>query len=290
MKNEKVFVIDIGGTSIKTALCDESGSLSNEESFPTPKSFDEIFSQLRTIYDNFANKEEIIALSFSCPGAVDYANKFINGITAVPCIVGVNWQEQYDKYFDLPFKMDNDANCAALGENWQGNAKDKSNILLYVIGTGVGGGIIIDNKVYRSKNNFAGEFGYQHISSSGLNISDECAAPILEAYYHLVSREVKPAKEILDSYDNNPFAKKACDYWFTNNAKALTNLTYTFDPDEIVIAGGITQNENFLPLLEKYISEYIEKNNYPIKPKVIISKFKNNANLIGAAALFFFKK
>ncbi len=158
----KFLVLDIGGTSIKTAVMNERAEILSEKKLPTPATGDgAIFKVIREIF--FKQKEiypELSGLALSIPGAVDVET----GICVI-CwrCTGCDWCKDRIKEeladLGVPVEVENDANCAALAEKWKGNAQDCENFLCVTIGTGIGGAIFSRNEIVHGVEGMAGEFG-----------------------------------------------------------------------------------------------------------------------------------
>ena len=141
-----LLAIDIGGTTIKYTLYDK-GKLGDITSVKTPIDLESFYHCLSNIVEQ-AKKEHIIqGVAISSPGAVNKNTGVIEGASALPYIHGFNIQSELETLFALPVSIENDANCAALAEVAFGAAKGCTTALLLVLGTGVGGAVVIDGKV-----------------------------------------------------------------------------------------------------------------------------------------------
>ena len=164
---KKYVVIDIGGTSIKHALMTESGDILEKGSMKTEGDNINLFIEsIGKVVDSYKEKNEVFGLACSSPGAVDVKTGFIGGGSAIPCIHGPNIRELLEKRCGLEVSIENDANCAGLAEGWLGSAKGVENYACIVIGTGIGGCIVINGRILRGKHLHGGEFGYMFTRDS----------------------------------------------------------------------------------------------------------------------------
>ncbi len=284
-------VLDVGGSAIKSALMDEMGCFIEKSSVPTPKeSLTEFINTIDTIVKDFKNNYLINGLAVSMPGAVNTETGFIEGITALPYIHGPNIKKLLQERTGLPVEMENDANCAGLAEGWIGAAKDVKDYLCIVIGTGIGGAVVLDKKVRHGKNGFAGEFGY-------MMMEDYLGTQPAETYSTLAAvggliKQVAKRKGI----DPNTFTGKMI-YEMAENgdtevqeeinkfmrrlAVGIYNLQFILDPDKILIGGAISNREGFID----QINETLNTMKYEpdgLTVKVERCQFGNDSNLIGA--------
>jgi len=158
MNNYMVF--DIGGSAIKYAVTNENGDFLTKGSYPSsPFNFEKFISDLLQVIRENQNKYQISGIALSSPGGVNSDIGIIGGTSALPCIHGPNIKEIIKNNTGLPVEIENDANCAALGEVWKGVAVNNNDVLLVVIGSGIGGAVVIDRKIHKGANLHSGEIG-----------------------------------------------------------------------------------------------------------------------------------
>ena len=163
------FGVDIGGTTVKMGLFDQGGNMLDKWEIPTVKDNggerilpDVAASIQEKIREKGIEISDIAGIGVGAPGAVDDEGTMVGG--AVNLGWGVfNIPETMKKYLDVPVKAANDANVAALGEMWQGGGKGYSNLVAVTLGTGVGGGIIINGKILTGASGAGGEIGHIHL-------------------------------------------------------------------------------------------------------------------------------
>lgn len=289
---KKYLSFDVGGTDVKHALIDENGIISNKIVFKTPKSMNELLDSITNIVKNYNEFVEGIALSL--PGAVNDKLGIIGGASALPYLHGPNIKKLLLEKTGMPVYMENDANCAALGEVWLGAARDKKDILFLVIGTGVGGAIIKNGEIHSGPNLHGGEFGYMISDRSKdeiLTLSDTGSTGGLirrvENKLNL-DRGSLNGKEIFEMAETgNKIAIKEINYFYKKLAEGIYNLQYSFDPEMIIIGGSISQRDNLIDSLYVELDNILKKITHAtIRPIISPCYFRGDANLIGAVKYF----
>lgn len=288
-----ILCFDFGGTSIKCGIGKNDGTLSSLSKFKTPESLDKLLEEMHNYYNEVKDIYEIVGVSISSCGAVDSLTGIIGGISAIDYIHNINWKEIIKNEFNLPLTIENDANCAALSELYFGNGSDVDNMLFLVIGTGIGGAIILDHKLYHGKHLFGGEFGmaltktdhgYKNFSQLASTVSMVRKMQALEPNIEWSGELIfKKAYE-----ENNLNCIETINTFFDNLALGIFNLMHSFDPDKIIIGGGISIRDDFIKLLQQAYDKLTKQLDFEALPfNVVTCKNKNNANLIGAIANFY---
>ena len=151
-----IATIDIGGTGIKFASLTPDGKILDKTSIPTPETLEDLLAWL----DKCLAEKDYKGIAMSVPGAVNQETGVIEGISAVPYIHGFSWYETL-AHHQLPVHLENDANCVGLSELLA--HPEIENAACVVIGTGIGGAMIINGKLHRGRHGLGGEFGYMTI-------------------------------------------------------------------------------------------------------------------------------
>lgn len=283
-----IVVFDIGGSAVKYGLW-ENESLSNKASFTTPKSWEDMKEEMLRVYQTFNGDHSIEGVAISAPGAVDAIAGTIGGISAVPYLHYFPIKKEWEDLFGVPVSMENDANCAALAELWLGVAKDIQNALFIVIGSGIGGSVIINRKIFKGKDLFGGEFGYMLLD--GQHTLSELGSPVHTA--ELYSKElgldtVVDGKFLFQEADRGePIAMKYVEGLIDALALGIYNLSISFNPDMVVIGGGLSTRKDLIQRLNKRTAFYLERQKAEdLKLVIEVCQFNNDANLIGAVAHF----
>ncbi|HIY91873.1 ROK family protein [Companilactobacillus sp. HBUAS56275] len=281
-------LIDIGGTSIKFAVM-KDGQLEKLEPVKTPQTLDEFYQALTTKVDLMKNQYQIVGVGISSPGAVNKKTGVVEGASAIPYIHNFEIQQALSERFGLPVSMENDANCAALAELDSGAGKDVSSLLFLIIGTGVGGSVIINHQIWHGAHLFGGEFGFTLVDDEN-TLSNLATSVGVAQRYNANSKPVTnySGKEVFDLADHGDArAQKEVQTMYYSLAKGIYNLQYSFDPELIVLGGAVSNNSHLIPEVDKEI-EKIRKvvKIASIKPKIVPCKYTDEANLRGAAVDF----
>ena len=280
-----LIAIDIGGTTIKIATWINK-KLKMMFTIDTPDNLETFYDELTNAVNEIKSKNQIDGVAISSPGAVNKKTGVIEGASALPYIHNFKIVPELEKKFGLPVSIENDANCAALAELVDGAAKGCSSMAFLVIGTGVGGSIIINNQIWHGAHLYGGEFGFMVIDGHQLS---SLASPVAMAkrYNERTNKEFdgKTVFELADTDD--VVAQEEREKLLHSLAVAIFNIQHSFDPEKIIIGGGISQNPELIPLLNDKIADL--RNSLKIatvKPILDICTLKNEANLRGAVADF----
>ncbi|OOP74803.1 ROK family glucokinase [Clostridium beijerinckii] len=305
-----VFGIDIGGTTVKLGLFKTEGTLLEKWEIKTRKEEDGkyIIQDIVETLENKLNeknisKNEIWGIGIGVPGPVK------DDGTVLRC-VNLGWEvfniiEEVNKLIKLPIKAGNDANVAALGEIWQGGGKGYKNAVMVTLGTGVGGGIVIDGKIISGSNGAGGEIGHIKVSDNETECCGCGNRGCLEQYasatgiVNLANKALKTiktesklknfnnlsAKDIFDSAKaGDELALELVDSFSSKLGKTLANIACVIDPELFVIGGGVSKNGNFL--IEN-ITKHFKENAFHASrnTKFELAKLGNDAGIYGAARL-----
>ena len=277
--------IDIGGTTIKIATW-KDGKLQDKHAVNTPKDLNIFYDILTAEVNKIKQNTKIKGVAISSPGAVDQKNGIIGGSSALPYIHNFKIVDELKKRFELPVSIENDANSAALGELAEGAGKGSDSMAFFVIGTGIGGAIIINQKVWHGAHLFGGEFGYMSIGTKSVS---DLASPVAMAnrYNERTGKKLDGKTVFALADEDDPVASDERQTLIHSLALAIYNVQQSFDPDKIVIGGGISNNPELIPLSNREI-DYIRKQVNPasINPEIVLCSLKSNANLRGAVADF----
>lgn len=282
--------VDIGGTFIKYAMMNAKGDILSQGKYPT------VTDDLMLFYQRL--KEIVPAdcegIALSCPGVIDSDSGLIRVVTLLPCLSGVNIKQDLEGLFQVPISVENDAKCAALAEVWRGSLKNQRNALMMVLGSGIGGAIIIDGKLYKGPRSKAGELGslicgFDDEMASGVSFGRKNSAVWLNRdiarALNLASDDGKVVFPYIERKD--PRAWSIFLRYCRRVAAVIFNIDYILDLDCIAIGGGISEQSILLETIQAAFadlrSRYKEDDH---DPQIVVCQFKNDANLIGAMAHF----
>lgn len=282
MKN--LALLDVGGTTIKYGLWDGAAQqLTKQGAVATPKSLNAYYDVLTQIVAEFKASDQVVGVAMSTPGAVNKATGIIEGASALPYIHHFEIQDELETRFDLPVVMENDANCAALAEVGSGAAKGLKNVLFMVIGTGVGGSVIVNGQVQHGRHLFGGEFGYM-MMNDGQILSEVGTAVHMADRYNQEAHTNYSEREVFELADQGDLlAQKEAQVLYDNLAQAIYNLQYIFDSEAVILGGGVSQADFLVPNIEKALQEILKQVDIaPFMPTIRTCQYHNDANLIGA--------
>ena len=304
--------IDIGGTNSAYGLVDNLGNIAYETSIPTTN-FDQPEDLVLAIFNDLQQRgliDSIIGISIGAPNG----NHFTGNIEYAP---NLKWKgiiplaKLFEEKFNKPSQLTNDANAAAIGEKLFGNAKDLANFVTITLGTGLGSGIIIDNKIVYGEEGFAGEFGHIRVipdgricgcgrkgcletyaSSTGVKRSIQELDSINKSSSILLNIEHPEAIDVFEAAKNGDlFSNEIIEFTAQILGSSLADFACFSNPKAYVLFGGIAQSgENFAERVKFYLEESllsIFKNKIEIR---ISSLHDKNAAILGAAATVFLKK
>lgn len=289
-----ILTFDFGGTSVKYALW-QKDRLSEVFSFPTPDTWEKTKGKLLEIKKDYEKEFELEGVAFSFPGCVNHLTGEIEGMSAIKYIHHFPIQKELSQLLALPVSMENDANCAALAEVWSGVAKGATNVLFVVVGTGIGGAIVINGNIHTGAHLFGGEFGFMYLDYDGTPKQQSfselgTAVRMAERYCSEIGVEkgTFSGKEVFElAKTGDEYAIKQVEIFFRYLSVGLFNLQISFDPEVIVIGGGISANSEIIVELEKRVNNLLEYSGvYDFKTKLLSCHYKNDANLIGAVKNF----
>jgi glucokinase len=282
---KKALAIDVGGTKIYSAIVSEKGEIISEiEKRPTPKTFVEIKAVFEEIIAKYERQVDVIA--FSTCGAVNNQNNGILGSTGN--IAKEYPSMDFKSLSKKPVFVENDANSAAWAEHVIGASKGMPYSVMLTLGTGVGGGIILDNKLYKGKNGAAGEMHFKMRTDKHRMCT--CGSyDCFEAYASGTGLK-KTAEEIsgdpdITTYDvienkDRPLMKKILEKWQNDILEGIIGLANIFDPDVIVLSGSMAE---FVDIA--YLETEANKQIVTTPFKVVKASAGNYSGMIGAALL-----
>lgn len=279
----KLAVFDIGGSFVKYGLWD--GQLSQTSKFPTPATYEEMQTELTKVVKDFG--PEIEGVAFSAPGAVNVAERRIDGISAVPYIHHRPIFDELAESFGLPVTIENDANCAGIAEVQIGAGRKAENAVFVVIGTGVGGAIFIDRKLYKASHLFGGEFGLMKPRGEKTLSQLGTAVKAAERYRQIKGEEVDGQALFALQEAGDATADLIVKELYDQIALGLYNIQVSIDPDTVILGGGISARPELAEELSNRLYKLLaEEGVAEIMPTVTTCEFQNDANLLGAALNF----
>ena len=292
MRNYMVF--DIGGTSIKSSVINEEGKILTKEKLDIADNIDGFFQAIVNLTNSYKEEYNLEGIAISAPGAVDSDTGVIGGLSAIPYIHGPNFKEILLDKTGLNVEIENDANCAALGECWLGSSKETNDSAFIVCGTGIGGAIVKDNKIHKGINMHGGEFGYciMDFNYSGDKVTFSTWSGIgstVALAKNIADRKGVDPSEIdgIKAFDlaneGDKIAIEEVNKYFMCMAVGIYNIQYNYDPEVIVLGGAICDREDYLDKINEQLDIIMSSNiGGRIKPVIRKCEFGNDSNKLGA--------
>lgn len=294
---DKLMVFDIGGSSIKWSVMDVGGTSMCSGKEAVPQSADVFFELLAQLCKNQMLVYELKGIAISSPGAVDVETGIVGGASAIPYIHGPNFKAILKAKTGLEVAIENDANCAALGESWLGAGKGYEDMAFVVCGTGIGGALIKSGKLHKGVHLHGGEFGYCIL---GMDPKAEnpygtwsrlgSTGALLRNYAQRSGEDVSHLSgEIIfeKAQEGDENARQSIEDFYRYMAMGIYNIQYSYDPEVIVMGGAISERKDFLSSLKMALDHIFDCGaEGTIRPLVKCSENGNKANLLGALRHF----
>lgn len=291
-----VFAVDLGGTHLRVALVDDSGKILQHLKQETPKdeSPDAILDALAKAAREW-DCDRVVAASIMVPGAVDSDKAIVVQAPNLPSLINFELKAELQRRLGWPVFLENDANAAAVGEMWLGAARGCTDVISVTLGTGVGGGVILNGKLWRGSHGSAGEIGHTTVDPfSGLKCkcgNTGClelfasATAIVRMARELGMKELT-AEDVYEAGRNgNEQAQSVFKRFGMYLGIGLANLINLIDPQIIVITGGAANgwdlfaNEMYRQVGERAFRATAQQ------VKIARAERGDNAGLLGAAKI-----
>lgn len=309
--------IDLGGTNIAVGVVDTKGALLAKKSVPTraERTEGEVLDDIALAVTSLVceaglSMEQIVSVGIGTPGSVDPDLGIVYSTCNLP-FDSTPIAKLLEERLHKPILVENDANCAALGEAKAGAARGMKNVAMITLGTGVGGGIVIDGRLYGGFNHFGGEFGHMIIEAGGELcpcgqrgcLETYCSATALardakrEAEKHpdsllhaCAAKEGKfSGRTAFDAARmGDVHAQSVVDRFIRYLAIGIANSVHILQPDAVVLGGGVAhEGENLLAPLRRQVEAIAYSENVPAekRTRIITASLGNDAGIIGAALL-----
>lgn len=299
--------IDLGGTNLKYAIGDESGAIKKKMRKPSRANesqkviFKNIFGAIEELLKEADGK--ISGIGFGTPGCVDFdEGKLVGGTPNIAAWTDAPIKKTLEDKFHIPVFADNDANLMTLAEARIGASKKYSHVVCLTIGTGIGGGIIIDNKLYRGPHSTAAEIGHITVEFHGkpCNCGNHGCLEVYASAPAMIKRyrhKLKRAGVLYDDTKLSPefifqkaalgedFAIQTIDETSEYLGTGIASVVNIMDPQIVVIGGGVAEaGAEFINKIEKVVRQKIMRVNAS-RIKIVKAELGNDAGIVGAILL-----
>ena len=293
--------IDIGGTSIKYGVLDGTGEIFINGSITTKVTQTENFILLdlkkliKDILEQYVTYD-IKGICVSSAGVVDpEKGEIVYSGPTIPGYTGTKIKEEIEKEFGISCEVENDVNCAGLGEYWKGAGKGSKSMVCMTVGTGIGGSVILDGKLLNGIGYTAGEIGYMDVN--GQFIQEVASSRFLVKKVQEEKEKREGLKQNITGVDVFELAKKgdeicidAIDMLIENLAVGIRNIMYLLNPEIVIIGGGITAQKEYLEeRIRKRVNDGMISDMFK-KTKIELAQQGNQAGLLGALYHFLKKQ
>jgi glucokinase len=270
--------VDLGGTNIRAGIREDDLIIRREQVSLTDKdSLESTLSQLIRLIKPLVSSK-IKGIGVAAPSIVDNVNGIVYNVVNIPSWKEVALKDILEKEFDIPTRIDNDANCFVLGELMHGKAKGLHQVVGITLGTGVGAGVIINGKILSGNNGGAGEVGYLNYLDKDFEFY--CGSFFFEEMHNTSAYEVSQKAKA-----GNKEAIRIWEEYGVHIGNLIKSVVYAYDPEAIIFGGSIS---NAFSLFESAMRKNISENfHFPgsINKLKIMQSENPNSTLLGASSL-----
>ena len=282
--------VDLGGTKTEIIVLDENLNVLERKRVPTPQNnYDEILNTVATLVFDVSQNISDFSLGICCPGTISKQTGLIKN-SNTQCLIGKSLKIDLENKLKKSISIENDANCFTMAESKIGAGIGFDLVFGVIMGTGVGGGIVINNILHSGKNNIAGEWGHHTLHHNGNPcycgksgcVETYISGPSLEKHWNHLTGLTQSMPEIIDNFDIR-IGKKWKDEFLENLGYGLANVIDILDPDVIILGGGLS-NIDFL-YTEGRDSIYSKVFSDIIETPILKNNLGDSSGVFGAALL-----
>ena len=283
--------IDLGGTKTEGVLVDEQFQVIERKRVPTNQNngYESILETIQNLVSDLKKNNEKTSIGICTPGALSKESGFIKN-SNTQCLIGKDLKNDLEKILNQELLIENDANCFALAEARLGAAKNHDTVFGVIMGTGVGGGLVIDGKIHTGRTNIAGEWGHHCIKPDG----NECycgrkgcvetyiSGPALEKKWNELTNQNTSVSNIVKNPQEDAY-KTWKNEFLENFGLSLANVIDILDPDAIVLGGGLSN----IPFLYNEGKNLVYENVFSdtVDTPILQNQLGDSAGMFGACIL-----
>ena len=283
--------IDLGGTKTEGVLVDEEFQVIERKRVPTNQNngYESILETIQDLVSDLKKNNEKTSIGVCTPGALSKDSGLIKN-SNTQCLIGKDLKNDLEKILDQEISIENDANCFALAEARLGAAKNHDTVFGVIMGTGVGGGLVIDGKIHSGRTNIAGEWGHHCIKPNG----NECycgrkgcvetyiSGPALEKKWNDLTNQTISVSEIVKNSQEDAY-KTWKNEFLENFGLSMANVIDILDPDAIVLGGGLSN----IPFLYDEGKSLVYENVFSdtVDTPILKNQLGDSAGVFGACIL-----
>ena len=285
--------IDLGGTKIEGILLDENGSIVERKRIPTNREngYSSIVERVVRLIKDLENiSSGNVSIGVCTPGAISPVTGMLKNSNTI-CLIGKPLKEDIEEAINKKIKIENDANCFTLAEAEIGVAKSHNVVFGVIMGTGVGGGIYINDKIHDGRMAIAGEWGHHTLYPGGNKcycgnngcVETYISGPALERRWKELSGEQLSLEQIVNQHASSKYFKQWKDELINNFGIALANVIDILDPDAIVLGGGVSNIDFLYDEGVAAVHKYVFSDN--VDTPILKNQLGDSAGVFGAAYL-----
>jgi fructokinase len=284
--------VDLGGTKTEGVLVDEEFQVIERKRVPTNQTngYESILNTIKDLVSDLKEKNnEKTSIGVCTPGALSKESGLIKN-SNTQCLIGKDLKNDLEKILDQKISIENDANCFALAEAKLGAAKTHNTVFGVIMGTGVGGGLVINGKIHTGRTNIAGEWGHHCIKPNG----NECycgrkgcvetyiSGPALEKKWNELTNQITSVSEIVKNSQGDAY-KTWKNEFLENFGLSMANVIDILDPDVIVLGGGLSN----IPFLYDEGKNLVYENVFSdtVDTPILQNQLGDSAGVFGACIL-----
>lgn len=288
--------IDLGGTKIEGVIVEEQAItkplIRKRIDTEQAQGAEHVINQIWRLYNDLCHEigKKVEAVGISHPGTTDPNTKLLKN-SGVVCLNTLPLGQLLEDKLKSKLVLANDANCFALAESIFGAGRTGQVVFGVIMGTGIGGGIVINQKCLVGAHGIAGEWGHNFLDADTYKcycgkvgcVESIISGTALEKYYQNISGKFVKLNQIYKTIDSDPFAKKTIDRLLEFFGKAIANVINILDPDVIVLGGGVSNIDLIYQAAPQIIEKYVF--NPCFDAKLVKHQLGDSAGVFGAALL-----
>ena len=288
--------IDLGGTKIEGILLNTHGEEISRKRIPTlrEKGYDSILERMVSLIESMRTTSNLdVSIGVCTPGAISPVTGVMKN-SNTQCLIGKPLKDDLEARLDQKVSLENDANCFALAEAVLGAGKGNNVVFGVIMGTGVGGGIILNGKIHRGRHFIAGEWGHHVIVENGRKcycsnrgcVETYISGTALEKRWMELTGEKKRMENIIPLYNNDKYRDILLKWkieFLNHFGQALANIVNILDPDIIVLGGGLSNIDFLYEVGKQAVYDHVFSD--VIETSIIKNKLGDSAGVFGAALL-----
>ena len=285
--------IDLGGTKIEGVRLGPDGNVRHRHRIPTRQEdgYQQILARIEQVVKELEYGGNPLPLGIGTPGSISAREGTIKNSNTL-CLNGKPLREDLESRLGRTIQLENDANCFALAESRLGAGRGTKVLFGVILGTGVGGGIVLDGQLWSGPQHIAGEWGHHKISPDGPDcycgargcVESLLSGPALAQTYQQASGQIVDAEAVLLALRaGEPAAREVFAEWIKNFGRAMANVINILDPDAIVLGGGLSNIDEIYQQAPSAIAANIF--NDELRTPILRNELGDSAGVLGAALL-----